>query len=248
MRPSSSVSMPVRSTVPAGEVAGHPARAEVDDGDVVVLLERDDGPVVLVDVDDDVLVALVLDDDGGVAAVGGDLDRVGLSRQGEGLHHRVAADVDHGQVAGRRREVVGGVDQHQGVPAGHGHRGGAAVDRHRAAGLGVRRVGDVHEADPALDGVGGDQRLAVGGDVGDLGDRLLDGVGVVLRLCAIVPPFGRRLCPRTVGSQPVVPERHRTGARRSGEQLAFHVASGHGAPARSDPEPARPVLRADRRR
>ena len=45
MTPSFLVSMPSRSTVPAEKCAVDLAGGEVDDGDVVVLLQRDDGLV-----------------------------------------------------------------------------------------------------------------------------------------------------------------------------------------------------------
>ena len=179
-----------------GEAGGDLGGAQVDDRQVVVLLQGDDGLVARVDVDVlglrvgrrvhagqvgevdelagpggrlaldvehddgagrqlrderavDALVALVLDDDGGVAAVGRDVDRVGLTAEVDGAHDGAGAEVDHEQRAGGRDEVaVAGVDRHERVLIGDADARGLAADGDGACGDG--RFGSRMSTKPTL--------------------------------------------------------------------------------------------------
>jgi hypothetical protein len=126
----------------------------------------------------ELLVALVLHRDRGVLLVRADVDRVGLAVQrdaGDALGVGQAHDVE---TSGRLGEARAGVDDHEHVPADHGHRRGLVVDvaqlRQREAAGTFRGLGvaDVEEADPLAERVGVDQRPAVLRDVRDLGDGL----------------------------------------------------------------------------
>ena len=255
--------MPCSVTVPIGKCFFTVSVVEVDDREVVVLLQRDDGLVAAVDVHElrfgivrrelrqagefhdagerprrwwaadlqdgeiarriairrlrqtarhaatrlalvfarlravvraahaEVFAPFVLDDDGGVAAVGADLDRIGLSAQFDLANDAARREIDdHKFAAGVGIRFAGVRGDQRITVAEHVHRRRTVVDivaRHRierddAERLRLSRIGDVDQADRAANAIGVDKRPAIRGRGDDLGDRFGGGVGAVVAI------------------------------------------------------------------
>ena len=184
----------------------------------------------------DVLVALVLDHDRRVAAIGGDVDRVGLPGERDRRQDRVRARVHDREPAARRDEARARVDRDERAVAHGGDARRLAAHVDRPAGAWRAGPADVDEAEPAGRRVRVDQRPPVGRRVDDLRRghgrlrlagtqvrrhveraRVIERAGV--RRPAVLPMRRRR-------------SRQRRGGDRGGERRAALRAQPHGLPPR----------------
>ena len=149
----------------------------------------------------------------------GNGDRVGLTAQVDAVHAGAVGGPDDIDAAGRVREVAaGGVDDDEDVVF-HGRHGRRLVIFMAQLGEGkcafANRFGgicDVEEADALAGCVGVDDRVAVGGDGGDLGDGLLLG-RILSRFVEIHRVRGRAVVAVRVGQVPIDRRRRLRGAR-----------------------------------